>query len=71
MDYRNCVNSKDNVFSIKTAGYDNNVIPNTSYRVNLLYGWTGKEAVFADFMIREWDQMEEAKQKAKNEDKSK
>ena len=63
VDYRNCVNSKVNVFSIQTAGYDNNVLPNYSYRVNLLYGWTGKEAVFADFMIREWDQMDAARLK--------
>ena len=54
-EYRNKVNPKVNVFSIQTAGYDNVVIPEYGYRTNLLYGWTGKELVFADAMIRFWD----------------
>lgn len=55
LDYRKSVYQKVNVFSVQTAGYDNMVVPNYAYRINLMYGWTGKEIVFADAIIREWD----------------
>lgn len=57
-EYRKKVNPKVNVFSIQTAGYTDAVIPEYAYRTNILYGWTGKEAVFADAMIKQWDEME-------------
>lgn len=57
-DYRKKVNPKVNVFSIQTAGYDNVVIPEYAYRTNIMYGWTGKEAVFADAMIKQWDEID-------------
>lgn len=57
-EYRNKVNPKVNVFSIQTAGYDNVLIPEMSYRTAIQYGWTGKEAVFAAEYIRQWDEME-------------
>lgn len=55
-EYRNKVNPHVNVFSVQTAGYNNVVVPEYGYRTNLLYGWTGKELVFADAMIKFWDQ---------------
>lgn len=58
VDYRKRVFKKVNVFSVQTAGYDNSVTPGYAYRTNLLYGWTGKESVFADAIIREWDAIE-------------
>lgn len=58
-DYRKCVNPKVNVFSIQTAGYKNVVVPEYGYRTNILYGWTGKELVFADAMIKIWDEIDE------------
>lgn len=58
LEYRKRVNPKVNVFSIQTAGYDNVVIPEYAYRTNIMYGWTGKEAVFADAMIKQWDEIE-------------
>lgn len=58
LDYRKKVNRKVNVFSVQTAGYDNMVIPNYGYRTNLMYGWTGKESIFADKVIKTWDAME-------------
>ena len=61
-EYRNKVNPDVNVFSVQTAGYNNVVVPEYGYRTNLLYGWTGKELVFADAMIKFWDQ----KQKKSN-----
>ena len=56
--YRSKVYSKVNVFSIQTAGYTNVVLPEYAYRANVMYGWTGKEAVFADTMIKFWNQKE-------------
>lgn len=57
-EYRKNVNPKVNVFSIQTAGYDNVVIPEYAYRTNIMYGWTGNEAVFAKAMIDQWDEIE-------------
>lgn len=57
-EYRKKVNPKVNVFSVQTAGYDNAVIPEFAYRTNIMYGWTGKEAVFAKAMIDQWDEIE-------------
>lgn len=55
-EYRNKVNPNVNVFSVQTAGYNNVVVPEYGYRTNLMYGWTGKELVFADTMIKFWDE---------------
>lgn len=57
-EYRKKVNPKVNVFSVQTAGYDNVVIPEYAYRTNIMYGWTGNEAVFAKAMIDQWDEIE-------------
>ncbi len=54
--YRVEVNKNVNVFSIQTAGYNNVVVPEYSYRTNILYGWTGKEVLFANAIINFWDQ---------------
>lgn len=53
--YRSEVNPKVNVFMVQTAGYTNVLVPEYGYRCNLLYGWTGKELIFADTMIKFWD----------------
>jgi hypothetical protein len=58
-EYRSKVNSKVNIFSVQTAGYSNVVVPEYAYRTNVLYGWTGKEIVFADTMIKFWNQKEQ------------
>ena len=57
--YRKNVFNKTNVFSVQTAGYNNFVLPKYLYRGNLLYGWTGKEVVFAKEIIKEWDALEQ------------
>ena len=59
-EYRKYVNPKVNVFSIQTAGYENVLIPEMAYRTAILYGWTGKETVFADAYIKQWDAIEAA-----------
>lgn len=56
--YRKNINNKVNLFSVQTAGYDNSVLPNYLYRGNLLYGWTGKEVVFAKTMVDQWNRIE-------------
>ena len=58
LDYRKSVNNKVNMFSVQTAGYNNVVIPEMTYRCALMYGWTGKEALFADMLIKQWDSAE-------------
>ncbi len=62
-EYRRKVNPKVNVFCIQTAGYTNVLVPEYGYRTNIMYGWTGKEVVFADTMIRFWDEKEQQKRK--------
>lgn len=57
--YRHNVNSKLNVFSVQTAGYNNSVLPNYMYRGSLLYGWTGKETVFAKTLIEQWNNIDQ------------
>ena len=57
-DYRKKVNPKVNVFSVQTAGYNNVVIPEYAYRTNITYGWTGREAAFADAMINQWNELD-------------
>jgi hypothetical protein len=58
LEYRKKVNPQVNVFSVQTAGYTNAVIPEMAYRTAIMYGWTGKEAVFAEEYIRQWDEIE-------------
>ena len=58
LEYRKQVNPKVNVFSVQTAGYNNILIPQMSYRCAMLTGWTGKEIQFAAEYIRQWDELE-------------
>lgn len=57
-EYRRKVNPKVNVFSVQTAGYDNILIPEMAERTAIMYGWTGKESVFADAYIKIWDDIQ-------------
>ncbi|MCL1915008.1 MAG: hypothetical protein FWG10_14355 [Eubacteriaceae bacterium] len=56
--YREKVNPAVNVFSVQTAGYTNVCLPEYGYRTNILYGWTGKELLFAKTMIDFWDRLD-------------
>lgn len=56
--YRAKVNPKVNVYCIQTAGYTNVLVPEYGYRTAILYGWTGKELIFADAVRRIWDEIE-------------
>ena len=57
--YREKVNPKVNVFCIQTAGYDNVLIPENTYRTAVMYGWTGKELLYADAVNKLWDEIDE------------
>lgn len=60
-EYRRKVNPKVNVFSVQTAGYNNVLVPQMSYRCAMLTGWTGKEISFAADYIAQWDAVEAAR----------
>lgn len=71
LEYRKKVNAKVNVFCVQTAGYDNVLVPQMSYRCAMLTGWTGKEVAFAADYIKQWDEIEAkraSKKKKRNED---
>lgn len=57
--YREKVNPKANVFTVQVAGYNNNLLPENTYRGSVLSGWTGNEVTYAKTMIELWDQLEE------------
>lgn len=56
--YRNTINPKINVFTVQTAGYNDSILPDTMKRCSILYGWTGKEVVYAEKMIRFFDEQD-------------
>ena len=56
--YREQVNPRVNVFCIQTAGYTNVLVPEYGYRTAVLYGWTGRELLFADVINRTWNELE-------------
>lgn len=55
-DYRKKVNPHVNVYSIQTAGYHNILVPEMCYRTAILYGWTGRELIYADAMNQIWNE---------------
>ena len=61
--YRKQVNPKVNVFCVQTAGYDNVLVPENGYRTAILYGWTGKELVYADAINKLWDEYDKEREK--------
>ena len=57
-NYRKNINKKLNTFMIQTAGYNDSILPQSTYRGAILSGWTGNEVVYADQIIKLWDQIE-------------
>lgn len=66
-EYRRTVNPKVNVYCVQTAGYNNVLVPEYAYRCNILYGWTGKELLFADAMNKFWDEKDAEKEHKKSQ----
>ena len=58
--HRLAVNSKMNVFTVQTAGYDNALIPELLPRTAIMAGWTGNEISYASNMAKVWDHAEVA-----------
>lgn len=56
--YRREVNPEVNVYCVQTAGYDNVLVPENGYRTSVLYGWTGRELVYADAMNQFWTEQD-------------
>lgn len=56
--YRMEINPKFNVFMVQTAGYNDAIVPQTTYRGAIMAGWTGNEVVYADKLIKLWDEVE-------------
>lgn len=69
-EYRQKVNPKVNVFMVQTAGYNNVILPEYSYRTAILSGWTGKEVSFAADFIKRWDDIEDRQNAPKQKSKS-
>lgn len=57
-NYRNTIHNKLNVFTIQTAGYNDSIINQSTYRGANLSSWTGKEAVYAEKIIKLWNQLD-------------
>jgi hypothetical protein len=57
-DYRRSLNPKFNVFMVQTAGYNDAIVPQTTYRGAIMAGWTGNEVVYADKLVKLWDEVE-------------
>lgn len=56
--YRMEINPKLNTYMVQTAGYDNTILPETTYRGAILSGWTGNEVVYANQLCKLWDELE-------------
>lgn len=57
-DYREGINQKMSCFMIQTAGYNDSVVPESVYRGAIMAGWTGNEVVYADELLKLWDEIE-------------
>ena len=56
--YRKEINPKLNTYMVQTAGYDNTILPESTYRGAILSGWTGNEVVYAKQLSKLWDEIE-------------
>ncbi len=43
---------------VQTAGYDDSVLPQSTYRGAIMSGWTGNEVVYAKNILDIWDKRE-------------
>ena len=57
-EYRKILPHKLNVFSIQTAGYNDSILPQATYRGANISSWTGREVVYAEKIIQLWDQLD-------------
>jgi hypothetical protein len=57
-EYRKTVNPIVNIFTIQVAGYDDVIVPENLPRTSILYGWSGKEVLYADKINQLWDEID-------------
>lgn len=57
-EYRGLLSNKLNVFSIQTAGYNDSVLPQCTYRGANLSSWTGREVFYAEKVIDLWNKID-------------
>lgn len=57
-DYRKNINPRMSCFMVQTAGYNDTIMPQSTYRGAILSGWTGKEVVYADQVLKMWDEID-------------
>lgn len=57
-DYRKKINDRISAFMVQTAGYDDSVLPQSTYRGAIMSGWTGNEVVYAKNILDIWDKRE-------------
>lgn len=54
-NYRVNINPLLSAFMVQTAGYDDSILPQSTYRGAILSGWTGNEVVYANEILTIWD----------------
>ena len=57
-EYRKFLPHKLNVFSIQTAGYNDSILPQSTYRGANLSSWTGREVFYAEKLIELWNKID-------------
>ena len=57
-DYRKRINPKMSCFTVQTAGYNDSIMPENLYRGAILAGWTGREVLYADKVLKLWDEVD-------------
>ena len=57
-EYRKRLPHKLNVFSIQTAGYNDSILPQSTYRGANLSSWTGREVFYAEKLIELWKKID-------------
>lgn len=61
-EYRRTINPRLSAFMVQTAGYDDSILPQSTYRGAILTGWTGNEVMYASNILDIWDSQEVAKE---------
>jgi len=56
--YRRSIHPKINVFTIQTGGYNDSILPLSTYRGAMFSSWTGRETIYAEKLIKLWNQID-------------
>lgn len=64
-NYRQTINPELSAFMVQTAGYDDTILPQSTYRGAILTGWTGNEVMYASHILEIWDKNRDNKMNKK------